>query len=493
MNDPVAPATGVAGLDPTRTELRSDLSSGALSLPAVVMQGIAHIAPAIAILFTIQFNTSLAGIASPLSYLIAFVIVLVLGIVLTQLAKEFPSAGGYYTYVSRTVHPRVGFIVAWLFVLYSPAVAAPVLSAMGSVIEGKLKADYSITLPWWVFLIAVTAFLAWVVYRGIRLSARTMIIAVIVEMGIVLLLALWGLFDPGPGGLSLAPYNPADATSLDGLYLAVVFSIFAFTGWEAAAPIAEESEDPRRTVPRGIIGSILVLGAFLVFSSWALLVGWGVDDVPGLVDSAELPGLVLADRFWGDASIILLLALLNSVIAGCIAYVNVATRMWYAMARSGSLPRVLGTVHPKTKAPVAALALEIALILAVGLGLGFGIGPFEAFVFIGIAITLAMVPVYSMGNLGVFLYYFRERRERFNWVLHGLFPLLGTLALIWVAYKTISPLPDAPFDKAPIAVIVWLVLGLIVLGTMNRMGREGWLLKAGKLTQEVEEEPAERR
>ncbi len=98
----------------------TELRAGALGLPGVVMQAITHTAPATALLFTIQFTTAQSGAAAPLAYLLAFSIVVVLATCLIQLAKHFPSAGGYYTYVSRTVHPRSGFLPAWLYFLSDP-------------------------------------------------------------------------------------------------------------------------------------------------------------------------------------------------------------------------------------------------------------------------------------------------------------------------------------------------------------------------------------
>ena len=97
---------------------KTELRAGALRLPGVLMQGLTHMAPATALLFTIQFTTSQAGLVAPLAYLIAFPIVIVLGVCLMQLAKCFPSAGGYYTYVSRTVHPRAGFLASWLLIIW---------------------------------------------------------------------------------------------------------------------------------------------------------------------------------------------------------------------------------------------------------------------------------------------------------------------------------------------------------------------------------------
>src|SRR5262245_20330765 len=121
-----------------------ELQRGALRLPQVLMQGIGHTAPATAILLTLPFITSQAGIVAPLAYLIAFLLVLMLGLGLTQLAKHLPSAGGYYTYVSRTVHPRAGFLTSWLFFLYSAVTPAFSLAMMGFVLESSLLAEFAV-------------------------------------------------------------------------------------------------------------------------------------------------------------------------------------------------------------------------------------------------------------------------------------------------------------------------------------------------------------
>src|SRR5579875_1335339 len=97
---------------------RTELKAGALGLPPILMQAVTHIAPAVGLVLSIQYITS------PLAFVIAFLIVLTLGISLTQLARYLPSAGGYYTYVSRTVHPRAGWLTAWLYFLYDPTGAA---------------------------------------------------------------------------------------------------------------------------------------------------------------------------------------------------------------------------------------------------------------------------------------------------------------------------------------------------------------------------------
>jgi hypothetical protein len=83
------------------------------------------------------------------------------------------------------------------------------------------------------------------------------------------------------------------------------------TGWEAAVPLAEETENPRRNVPRSILASILIIGGMLVIAQWGQVIGWGTDDLANLKTSAEVPGLVVAHRVWGGAWWLTLLAMIT--------------------------------------------------------------------------------------------------------------------------------------------------------------------------------------
>ena len=320
---------------------QTDLAAGALRLPEVLMQSVTLVAPAIATLFSFAFIVSFAGLSAPLAFLIVMAIALMLAVNLSMLARAFPSAGGYFTYLSRALHPRAGLFAAWVYLLFNPLVPAPILVYMGTVLESELKAKYDFTFPWWLFAALALAVVMFVSYRGIKLSGKALIVLGGLEIGIVMLLALWSAFDPGPGGFNFEPVNPGNIGDVgaNGLYLAVVFGIFSITGWEGACPIAEESENPRSTVPRALILSVLITGSILVIATWFLLLGWGTDNVASIASSSQLPPLVLADKYWGSFYWIVLLALVNSTLAVCIASNLVGTRMWYSMGKSGALPK----------------------------------------------------------------------------------------------------------------------------------------------------------
>jgi amino acid transporter len=472
----VRPSPGESSLAAT------DLQRDAIGLIGATMQAITHIAPAIAALFFTQFVVSLAGITAPLAYLLGVIVVLMLGSTLVQLSKHMSSAGGYYTYVSKALHARAGFITSWMYVLYSPLCGGPIYGYFGWIVSQELKTNYQINVPWlwWVCVLVGAPLIAFLQYRGIKISARAMLILGGFEMIIVLVLALWGFARPGPGGFTFSVFDFSKRLSVEGFALAVVFSIQGLTGWEGAAPLAEETRDPKRNVPRATMLSICLLGVFLVIAYWGQIVGWGVAKLGGIPTSADLPGLVLAHRYWGGAWWILLLAFLNTTIAVCLATGNVGTRMWYRMAKGGSFPKALAKVHPVHKTPTNAILVQLALSLAGGLGVGALIGADESFLLIdGLVLVLAVLFVYVMANVAVFAYYFWQRRSEFNVILHVVFPVISSAGLIYALVYSFIPFPASPYKYAPLIDGLWLLLGVIVLVVMRVRKNEAWLVTAG--------------
>src|SRR4030081_3489594 len=389
------------------SRVQTDLKPESLGLVAVTMQAITHIAPAIAALFFTQFLVTLSGVTAPLAYLIGVLVVLMLGNTLIQFSRRLPSAGGYYTYVSRSLGSRAGFLTAWMFILYSPMAGGVVSGFFGFIVAGELKASYNVDWPWrwWVSVIVMGSAVAVLQYRGIELSARTLLIAGSAEILIVLALAITGFINSGPGGFSLAPLNAGTAFGLSGFTLAIVLAVQGLTGWEAAAPLAEETKNPKRNVPRSVLLSIIILGVFLVFTYWGVITGFGVDNIKGLTGSSDLPGLALARRVWGAGWWFILIAFLSSTLAVTLATASDSSRMWYALGRNGAFPKLFAKVHPGCKTPTNAIFAQYALALASGLIAGAWFHPDVAFFLLtGLVLVLGVSFVYLAANVGVIVY-----------------------------------------------------------------------------------------
>jgi amino acid transporter len=471
-------ATNTGRTDPTG--IGTDLREGAVGLPGVLMQGIATIAPAFAILASFVFIVGFAGIVTPWAYAFGGALLALQALSAAQLAKVFPSAGGWYTWIARSLHPRAGFFAGVFFSVWLPPVGALTLSLLGStVLEPAIKEEYNVTIPWWIWVVLGLALVIWWAYAGIVVSERLLLITGSIEIVLMVALAVTALFNPGPGGFSLAPLNPGNFGLASNLFLGIVFSIFAFSGWESTGPLAEESRNPRRNIPIGLVGSVLILMAYFVFVTWGYLVGFGVDKVGEISFDIPFPVTTVAERVWGGGWVLLLFALLNSAIAVSIACFNGGTRTWYAMGRSGVLPSALGKVTPSRQTPDNAIHLQVAVnVVAFALVLIFGAE--DTFFTWANMITLGLISMYLLTNIGVARYYLTEARSQFNPLLHIVVPGIASVAGLVVVWKSyFSPfVSTGPVYWGLVCYIVLVVITVLALVFLRVRGHEDWLRKA---------------
>jgi amino acid transporter len=185
-------------------------------------------------------------------------------------------------------------------------------------------------------------------------------------------------------------------------------------------------------------------------------VGLGTETVPAIARASGFPVLALAERLWGPLALLAPLAMLNSAVAATAACFNGGTRTWYGMARAGSLPAGLAVVHPRRKTPDNAIHLMLGLQV-VGLGLNALFGPELVFPTWAVTLTLGLITMYVLANLGVIRHYWR-RPER-SLITHLAFPVLSSAAVLYVGYRSMVPLPD---DSSRYA--LYLFVGYSALG-----------------------------
>jgi amino acid transporter len=466
-------------------EQQSQLRVNSVGLMGVLMQGIATIAPAFAILSTFVFTVGLAGLAAPVAYLVAGVMLLPLALSVNELARAFPSAGGWYTWIARSLHPRAGFFAGWYMSLWLPLAPTLIFAYMAStVLTPCVAAEYGVNVPVWLWTVVGVGGVALTAYRGIAVSERVLLVTGLTEICIMLALAISGLLSPGRGGFNFAPFNPSNVPAGGSLFVAIVFSIFAFSGWEAVAPLAEESKDPRRNVPRALIGSVLVMIVFLVLTVWGYLIGIGTEDVGKIKTSAAFPVFELAKRVWGKAWILGPLAMLNSALAATAACFNGGTRTWYGMARAGSLPKALAKVHPVRKTPDNAIHLMLGCQLISAL-LVVSVKPEVALPAWAFALTLGLITMYLLANMGVVRYYATKARAERTLLKHLVWPILSTISMLYAGYRSVVPLPDPGLTVAIYFFLGYTALGAAVLVYLKLSGRDAWLSSVGQGAVEV--------
>ena len=333
------------------SEVGTSLDRRALHLPGITVQGITYIAPAIGAVLVLPIVVSEAGVGAPLIFVICLAIIAMLAISITQLARVFPSAGGYYTFVSRAISHRLGWVVAWLQFPASLLAPAATFVFLGYLINSSVKAQFSVNFPWEISFFFGLAVMGFALYRGVKLSIRVQVGLLSFEMLTLLALAISGLVSPGHGGLNVKPFDSLHATAGGSIFLALVFTLLAYQGFEGLTPLAEETPNPRKTLPRALILTVLIVGAFFVFVSWGILVGWGTSNIAAFNSATSNPVILLSQRLWGGGQFLITIVFLNSVVAANIAASNTATRTIFAMSRAGTLPSALGRVNTETPDP----------------------------------------------------------------------------------------------------------------------------------------------
>jgi amino acid transporter len=440
------------------------LREHSIGFAQVLFQSITHMAPAAAVAFSLLVGFSFAGPTLPLSVLLALGVALLIANCVGQLAKQMPSAGGLFTYTSRALGPKVGFLVGWAFLLAEPLVAPLLYLVFAATTADVFQNRLGINIPWWVWVLVAAGLVFYLTYWGIRLSTNAGIVLGIFEIAAFLALGLYMIFAAGADN-TLEVFNPANSLegTWSGVFKGMVFSILAFIGFEAAAPLGEEARNPRRTIPRVVLASALVIGLFYLVSAYASVMGWGFDKMGSYAENPD-PWTTMATTYWGAGWVIIFLAIANSAIANANAGVNAATRVMYAMGRINVLPSAFGRTHREHRTPYVAIIAQSILALLVALALGAAFEPVGGFSIIATAVTIVVILVYITVCVSTIVFYLRERRDQFNVLLHGVFPVLAILILLAPLYYQFAPLPDYPVRLGNYFAVIWILLGFVALG-----------------------------
>jgi amino acid transporter len=455
------------------------LQRNAVGLVPVLFQSITHMAPAAAVAFSITVGVPYAGGSIPLAVLLALVACLLVAISIGQLGRHLPSAGGLYTFVARGIGSTVGFLVAWGFMMAEPIVAPLLYLIFGNVLSANLNSHFGTPTWLWAPFAALAGLIVWfLTYRGIRVSTRTGVGLGVFEILVFGALALTLVVAAGGNNtLSVFAASTGNAKGLGSVFPGMIFAVLAFIGFEASAPLAEEASEPRKTVPRAVFLSCLLIGLFYLFCYYAATVYFGPDKMANAKTGFDTlnsgdPWTGLANKVWGAGFIVVILAVANSAIANSNAGANAATRVGFSLARIGLLPRVLASIHPRYSTPYVAVNVQAigGIVLAVVLGFATG-GPLNAFALLGTVATIIIVSIYILINLSNIAFYWREQRGEFNAFFNLVVPVVGTLVFlpallaafgIDFAGLGISPLTP-PANAAPWIIGAWMLIGIAAL------------------------------
>ncbi|HYS40366.1 MAG TPA: APC family permease [Pseudonocardiaceae bacterium] len=420
-----------------------------LTLGPVVLFGLAYMAPMI-VLGTFGVLAESAGNAVPTAYLLALVAMLFTATSYGRMAAAYPVAGSAYTYTRRTIDSRVGFLVGWAVLLdyfFLPMVIW--------LIGASFLARQFPGVPTWVWIVLFIVLTTSLNIVGIKVAANVNLLLMAMQVLVLLFFVVLSLrhvaASDGPAAMfSGRPFGNS-GTTVSAIAAGAAIAAYSFLGFDAITTLTEETQEPRRTIPKAIVLVTVIGGVIFFVASYATqLVAFHVsssDPNSTAFDiAAAIGGRLMSSVF--------LAGLVITQFASGIAAQASASRLLFAMGRDNVLPRrVFGYLQRKFHTPV----INIGLIGLVGLAavkldpatsVSFiNFGAFTAFTFVNLCVIAMAIRRHTL-------------RSPLSVLVNLVVPLIGAGIDVWLLTNL-----DANAIRLGLS---WLAVGILYLTYLTR-------------------------
>jgi basic amino acid/polyamine antiporter, APA family len=423
---------------------------------------------------TIGVGAQAAGPGVIIGFLISGIVCIFVAFCYAEFASMVPVAGSAYTYAYATLGELVAWVIGWDLILEYGISAAPVASSWSGYVQ-DLLGSLGITLPEWAQVAKLNATMApmqlgpWhfpmlhsisiagsqidviaalgvlgmsvLLVIGIKESAGTNAFFVILQV-IAFFVFIVGCF-AFVSGKQLHPLAPRGWGSI---VTSASLVFFAYIGFDTVTVASEESKNPRRDVPIGIIGSLVIGGILYMIIAYITV---------GIVPWQHInsnSAMSQAARMAGNAPIFVAFVTIGAI-AGNISVMLTSllgqTRIFYVMARDRLLPEAVSRVHPRFRTPA-----RMTMITGVIVAVLAAIVPLEKLLEL---VNIGTLSAFAIVCLGVFILRFTHPQANRPFRAPA-GPLLAVLGLAGCLYLIFKGLPVATL----IRFIVWFAIGIVV-------------------------------
>ncbi|MGZ4702280.1 MAG: APC family permease [Ilumatobacteraceae bacterium] len=310
----------------------------------------------------------LAPGAGPFVILLTTVGVLGIGWTLSEFAKRYSGSGTVYEFIAHSLGKRAAAFCAGIYHLAAMALAGPGIAIIGGLWAKTFFNDHmGLDMPWWIWGLIIALLMYGANVMGVQLSVKAQLVLIVLSIIPFLVLAVKVIADGGPAGNSLKSFNPGNVAAGGSVFKGLLFAILMFIGFELAAALGEESKDPQRSIPRAVVATILIVGAFYLITQYTLAIG-ATDKVSDFAPMADL----YLNRFfavWID------LAILLDILAVGIGFQLAAARGLFTLARDGLLPTPLAKLNARSLPAMSSLVILAVTVITTFIALAkYGTG-----------------------------------------------------------------------------------------------------------------------
>jgi APA family basic amino acid/polyamine antiporter len=272
-------------------------------------------------------------------------------LVCAELASAFPQTGGVYVFLREAYSPAAGFLWGWAMFW---SMHSGIIAAIATVFARYVNVFVPMgTVGLRLTAVGLIVFLSAVNYAGVRHGGRIQTVFTAAKVGAIALVVLAGLF--WTGGAVTSETTAAGAVTARGFILAMAAGLFAYGGWHMVTYTSGETKDAARTVPRA-----LLIGTLVVTACYAGLNAIYLRVLP--LDAVRNSTHVAADAadvlFGGRGASLMAALVVISTFGAVNGIILVGPRVYYQMARDGTIFRWLGAVHPSFGTPHRAIVIQ---------------------------------------------------------------------------------------------------------------------------------------
>ncbi|MFF3885515.1 APC family permease [Streptomyces sp. NPDC001914] len=389
---------------------------GRLTTFKVIVMVVAAVAPMSTVVgyFPLAFMLG-SGYATPVTYVLAGVVMVMFAVGYGAIARRISAAGGFYSYIAKGLGRPAGGSAGLVATVAYNALVALLIAGLGYFGNLVVQQQLNLDVPWWAISGAGVALAGVLGYTSVDLAGLVVSVLIAAEIGLIVVLDVAVVASKGLAAFPLAALDPSHIFTTGSLGIGMMFAFASFTGFESAAIYAEETVDPKRSIPRATIGAAVVVSVFYALTSWITVGAIGTGNVAA--DASEAQGdLVfgISQEFAGHAMTVLLsVAVVSSMFASQLSLHNATSRYMFALGRERMLPSWMGASHPRLRTPSRASLVQTAfsaVVLAVFALLG--LDPYLSMVTIATGLGAMGIVLLQAGAAAAIVAYFWRRREQ---------------------------------------------------------------------------------
>jgi amino acid transporter len=460
-------------------ETSGHLKANALSLSDAIILGLASSAPAQTMAVALPALVVASNYAGLLPIFCVFVAMLGIALGYQRLNRWDQSAGATYTWVSKALHPYLGFAAGWMILMYYTLGTTSMTVPAGTytlqlVAPGMANSRLAVAVVGSLWNLLVTVLLL----AGIEIAARFQKALAVFEYLVLFFFAILGIRALLSGHAAVrvtaAWFNLSGAGGTKGFLSGILIAVFMYSGWDAAIYVNEETRDKETNPGRAAIASVVILLFVYCLITFAYQ---GVISKSALENSAANALAVIADRLLpGPSSLVLSLVVLLGTVACLQVAVVSSSRLGFAMAEDRVMPSFFKIVHPRTGSP-----WMVTLFMG-GINLVFlALTTFEAGgtreVLSNIAGALGIIAslFYALTAIAaVWQYRAVLLKDAGNFVFGGLWPALGAISLLTVVVEARAVSTTVLWaGLGATAVALPIALGIRYIGKVPLLGGSG--------------------